>query len=103
MDSSPRPSWTRRPPHGSTPRQIIVTFTVEGKVVSRSRAGVGGLRVEMVDKNVGDDDVPLAAALTVRKTDGSLRIDTLVRAFDKDLRSQQQLGESKTDTEGVLR
>jgi peptidoglycan hydrolase-like protein with peptidoglycan-binding domain len=29
-----------------------MTFTVQGNVVSRLRAGVGGLRVEIVDKNV---------------------------------------------------
>src|SRR5262245_20878836 len=40
-----------------------LTFTVEGKVVSRLRAGVGGLRVEIVDKNVGAD-VRLAEAVT---------------------------------------
>ncbi|MGH8472075.1 MAG: peptidoglycan-binding domain-containing protein, partial [Gammaproteobacteria bacterium] len=40
-----------------------MTFTVQGKVVSRLRAGVGGLRVEIVDKNVGND-VPLAEAAT---------------------------------------
>ena len=39
------------------------TFTVEGEVTSRSRAGVGGLRVEIVDKNVGLD-VRLAEAVT---------------------------------------
>lgn len=39
------------------------TFTVEGKVASRFRAGVGGLRVEIVDKNVGMD-VPLSEAMT---------------------------------------
>jgi len=46
------------------------TFTIDGKVASRSRAGVGGLRVEIVDKNVGDD-VHLAEALT--DDDGAYR------------------------------
>lgn len=32
-----------------------ITFQVAGKVASRSRAGVGGLRVQIVDKTVGDD------------------------------------------------
>ena len=40
-----------------------LTFTVEGKVVSRLRAGVGGLRVEIVDRNVGAD-VRLAEVVT---------------------------------------
>ena len=40
-----------------------MTFTVQGNVVSRLRAGVGGLRVEIVDKNVGND-VQLAEAGT---------------------------------------
>jgi hypothetical protein len=38
-------------------------YTVEGAVFSRERGGVGGLRVQVVDKNVGAD-VPLAAAVT---------------------------------------
>lgn len=40
-----------------------VVFIIKGKVASRSRAGVVGLRVEILDKNVGED-VPLAKALT---------------------------------------
>ena len=40
-----------------------LAFTVQGKVVSRLRAGVGGLRVVIVDKNVGND-VQLADAAT---------------------------------------
>jgi hypothetical protein len=40
-----------------------VGFRVEGRVWSRGRAGVGRLRVEVVDKNVGED-VPLASAVT---------------------------------------
>jgi hypothetical protein len=38
-------------------------FQVQGKVASRVSAGVGGLRVRIVDKTVGDD-VQLAEALT---------------------------------------
>lgn len=34
----------------------IKNINIEGKVASRSRAGVGGLRVVIVDKNVGDDN-----------------------------------------------
>lgn len=45
------------------PEDQSTTFTVEGKIASRSRAGVGGLRVEIVDKNVGGD-VRLAEAVT---------------------------------------
>jgi hypothetical protein len=40
-----------------------MTFQVDGKVSSRFRAGVGGLRVQIVDKTVGDD-VQLAEAVT---------------------------------------
>ncbi|MFH0344546.1 MAG: neuraminidase-like domain-containing protein [Chromatiales bacterium] len=40
-----------------------VMFAVEGKIVSRERAGLGGLRVEIVDKNVGED-VRLVEAVT---------------------------------------
>src|SRR5574341_587428 len=40
-----------------------VTFAIKGKVFSGSRAGVGGLRVVIVDKNVGEE-VPLAEAVT---------------------------------------
>jgi peptidoglycan hydrolase-like protein with peptidoglycan-binding domain len=38
-------------------------YTVAGTVVSPDRAGVGNLRVEIVDKNVGED-VPLEEAVT---------------------------------------
>ena len=38
-------------------------YTVVGTVASPDRAGVGGLRVQIVDKNVGQD-VPLAEAVT---------------------------------------
>lgn len=38
-------------------------FTVEGTVTSPDRAGVGGLRVEILDRNVGLD-IPLAEAVT---------------------------------------
>ncbi len=40
-----------------------VMYTVEGAVVSRERGGVGGLRVQVVDKNIGAD-VPLDATVT---------------------------------------
>lgn len=45
-----------------------LAFSVEGKAASRSRAGVGGLRVQIVDKNAGPD-IQLAEVLTV--DDGS--------------------------------
>jgi ABC toxin N-terminal region/Neuraminidase-like domain len=47
----------------SGPGSSSEVFAVEGKVVSRSRAGVDKLRVEIVDKNVGDD-VNLADTIT---------------------------------------
>jgi peptidoglycan hydrolase-like protein with peptidoglycan-binding domain len=40
------------------------SFAVSGRVSSNSRAGLGGLRVVIVDKNVGAD-VPLAQGVTV--------------------------------------
>src|SRR6266446_6701902 len=40
-----------------------LVFTVEGIVASNTQAGVGGLRVQIVDKNVGSDS-PLADAVT---------------------------------------
>ncbi len=46
-------------------------FSVEGKVASRTRAGVGGLRVQIVDKNAGPD-VPLAEVSTA--DDGSYAV-----------------------------
>lgn len=57
---------------GAKPLEIVdlvapsvdrATFQVEGKVASRISAGVGGLRVRIVDKTVGDD-VQLAEAVT---------------------------------------
>ena len=45
------------------PGQDRAVFEVKGKVASRLRAGVGGLRVEIVDKNVGED-VRLGEAAT---------------------------------------
>ena len=40
-----------------------VSYTVDGTVASPDRAGVGGLRVQIVDRNVGQD-VPLADTVT---------------------------------------
>ena len=55
------------------------SYQIDGHVMSRSRAGVDRLRVEVVDKMV-DDDVPLAKTLTdedgayhVTFTDAKLR------------------------------
>src|SRR5688572_4056877 len=65
------------------------TFRVEGRVASRVSAGVGGLRVLIVDKTVGDD-VQLAEAVTdesgayqVTFTDanGKVRPDLQARGF----------------------
>src|SRR5262249_3663413 len=42
---------------------LLSTFTVSGTVTSPTRAGVGGLAVQLVDKNVGGD-VALAAGVT---------------------------------------
>src|SRR6266542_2370579 len=54
------------------PDRDALVFTVDGKVVSPNRAGVGGLRVVIVDRNVGEDTgVALAQATT--DDDGSYR------------------------------
>jgi peptidoglycan hydrolase-like protein with peptidoglycan-binding domain len=70
-----------------------MTFTVGGKVVSRLRAGVGGLRVEVVDKNVGadaqlaeaatDDEGGYCATFNIvdRRRRGKRRPDLQARAF----------------------
>src|SRR5262249_36367063 len=39
-------------------------YRIEGRVFSAERAGVGGLRVEVVDKHVGADDIGLASGET---------------------------------------
>src|SRR6266540_964982 len=46
-----------------TPGEDGATFQVDGRVSSRTSAGVGGLRVQIVDKTVGAD-VQLAEAVT---------------------------------------
>jgi hypothetical protein len=48
---------------GIVPTPGGATFTVNGSVASNSRAGIAGLRVQIVDKNVGAD-VPLAETAT---------------------------------------
>jgi hypothetical protein len=63
------------------------TFTVEGKVVSRSRAGVGGLRIEIVDKNMRQD-THLAEAVT--DADGTYHSTFLITAL-------HQRGKQKPD------
>jgi hypothetical protein len=45
-------------------------FVVDGKVVSRSSAGVGKLQIRIVDKNVGD---PVPLAETATKEDGTYK------------------------------
>src|SRR5262249_11097692 len=53
------------PQEPNRPEQTELPFAVEGKVVSRERPGVGGLKVQIVDKNVGDKgDVLLAETTT---------------------------------------
>jgi hypothetical protein len=66
-------------PDQCAPDRGGVQFTVEGKVSSRVSAGIGGLRVQIVDKTVGGD-VPLAEVMTSETgaylatfTDASLR------------------------------
>ena len=59
------------------PNPDTVVFAVNGKVTSRDRAGVGGLRVAIVDKNVGEGrDILLAEAIT--NGDGSYRTTFII-------------------------
>ena len=59
------------------PNPDTVVFAVNGKVASRDRAGVGGLRVAIVDKNVGEGrDILLAEAMT--NGDGSYRATFII-------------------------
>jgi hypothetical protein len=55
---------------GAFQENVQAAFIVDGKVISRSRAGVGKLRVQIVDKNVGD---PVQLAETATKEDGTYR------------------------------
>ncbi len=58
-------------PAAASPLEPTVACTVEGKIVSRSRAGVGRLLVEIVDKNVCGEDVSVSQ--TVAGDDGTYR------------------------------
>jgi hypothetical protein len=65
------------PPSPSPPPPVEVDhptlkFTVDGKVFSSLRAGVDQLRVQILDKNVGND---IAVAETTTNTDGSYHVD----------------------------
>jgi peptidoglycan hydrolase-like protein with peptidoglycan-binding domain len=67
----------------SRPDRDEVVFAVQGRVVSRDRAGVGDLRIVIVDRNVGQNqDVHLAEATT--GDDGCFRVTfTLARLRDR--------------------
>jgi hypothetical protein len=53
---------------GAFQEEAQTAFVVDGKVVSRSRAGVGTLRIQIADKNVGDP-VPLVETATKEDVD----------------------------------
>ena len=75
---------------GTAPEERL-NVTVEGTVVSRSRPGVGGLRVGIVDKNVcGQDGGDIPVAFTVTNDDGTYRATFSI----KDL---HQRGKEKPD------
>src|SRR5262249_14998626 len=61
-DLSGKPPTAAPVAHGDAPGDDDA-YTVVGTVLSAARAGVGGLRVQVVDKNVGQD-VPLAETLS---------------------------------------
>lgn len=72
FDSNGKPLRESDVIHEAKPLEIVdivvpsvdhATILVEGKVASRLSAGVGGLRVQIVDKTVGDD-VPLGEDVT---------------------------------------
>ena len=80
------------------------TFTVDGKVMSATRAGVDGLRVVIVDKNIGGD-VYLAEAVT--GNGGSYQSTFLIKGLQErckvrpDLQSRVFTGETFLDASNV--
>jgi hypothetical protein len=50
--------------HMETTKVNANTYSVSGSVSSPNRAGVGGLRVQVVDKNAGEEDIELAVGET---------------------------------------
>jgi len=74
-----------------------MTFIVEGRVASRQRAGVDGLKVEIVDKSVGED-IHLAESTT--SDDGGYRVTFSVADLQKrgkqrpDLQARALAGET---------
>src|SRR5215470_15264370 len=46
------PTVTKRPSRGTNPR-----YTVTGTVTSRVHASIGALSVQLIDKNIGGDDL----------------------------------------------
>jgi peptidoglycan hydrolase-like protein with peptidoglycan-binding domain len=58
--------------------------------------------VQALDPNAGGDDEVSSFVVRghVRKADGSPLIEAIVRAFDKDLRHEERLGEAVTDGSG---
>ena len=74
-----------------------VTYTVVGTVTSPDRAGVNGLRVQIVDKNVGPD---VFLAQTVTNEDGSYKVSFVAKSLDQrckqkpDLQARAYAGET---------
>jgi hypothetical protein len=70
------------------PEARDAVYTVSGRVASRTRAGVGGLRVEIVDKNVGGD-LMLVEAVTDAK--GAYRASFRADAFPNRVKQEFDL------------
>jgi hypothetical protein len=65
--------------------QELPLFTVEGTITSPSQLGVGNLRVEIVDKNIGED-----VRLTEVSTDNSGKYQAIFAIADLQQRGKQQ-------------
>ncbi len=65
-------AFVEPPPPPPPDDDPTLQFTIRGRVFSSSRAGVGGLSVQIVDKNVGND---IVVATTVTDADGGYHVD----------------------------
>src|SRR6267378_3774631 len=74
--------------HAINKEVMANTYTVSGKVASPDHAGVGGLRVQIVDKNAGPD---VALATTATNDDGEYSIAFPATAFRKQRKAHPDL------------
>ena len=57
-----------------------LTYNIKGKVVSRTRAGTSGLRIEIVDKNIGHDD---QLGSTTTDDNGEFKVKFIITSLRK--------------------